>query len=265
MDHNGTFLSLFTQLSSDPRVCGKQFEHVCKWFLANDPTYKSALRRLWLWDEWSGRWGADAGIDLVAEDHDGRLWAIQCKAYSSENAVTKADVDKFLSESSRSVFSYRLLIATTDKMHHVARRTIDEQEKQVAVVGLSDLLTSPVNWPSSPIDLRPSPPPRAASPREHQRDAVRDVVEGFKHADRGQLIMACGTGKTLTSLFIRESLAAERTLVLLPSLSLLKQTMQVWQINATAPFQALPVCSDELWAGPREIRQSRTPANSAYP
>ena len=105
-----------------------------------------------------GRWGGDAGIDLVAEDHDGRLWAIQSKAYSPENAVTKADVDKFLSESSRSVFSYRLLIATTDKLHHVARRTIDDQEKQVAFVGLSDLLTSAVSWPTNPLDLRPSPP-----------------------------------------------------------------------------------------------------------
>ena len=57
--------------------------------------------------------------------------------------------------------------------------------------------------------------------------------------------MARGTGKTLTSLFIKEKLDAERTLVLLPSLSLLKQTMQVWRIHAKVPFEALPVCSDE--------------------
>ena len=116
----GAFLDLLARLDPEPGLRGKQFEHVCKWFLTNDPTYRSTLRRVWLWDEWSGRWGADAGIDLVAEDHEGRLWAIQCKAYNPDNAVTKADVDKFLSESSRSVFSYRLLIATTDKLHHVA-------------------------------------------------------------------------------------------------------------------------------------------------
>ena len=241
----GAFFDLLARLDPDPRLRGKQFEHVCKWFLTNDPTYKSTLRRVWLWDEWSGRWGGDAGIDLVAEDHDGRLWAIQSKAYSPENAVTKADVDKFLSESSRAVFSYRLLIATTDKLHHVARRTINDQEKQVAFVGLSDLLTSEVNWPTSPLDMRPSPPPKPAKPREHQREAIRDVVKGFTKSDRGQLIMACGTGKTLTSLFIKEKLAAERTLVLVPSLSLLKQTMQVWRVNAKVPFEALPVCSDE--------------------
>ncbi|HEY1840169.1 MAG TPA: Helicase associated domain protein, partial [Mycobacterium sp.] len=240
-----TFSDLFARLDPDPRVRGKQFEHVCKWFLINDPTYKSTLRRVWLWSEWTGRWGGDAGIDLVAEDHDGRLWAIQAKAYAPENTITKADVDKFLAESSRAVFSYRLLIATTDKLHHVARRTINDQEKHVAFVGLSDLLTSEVSWRTNPFDIRPSPPPKPAKPRKDQRDAIRDVVKGFRRSDRGQLIMACGTGKTLTSLFIMEKLDAERVLVLVPSLSLLKQTMQVWRVNATTPFEALPVCSDE--------------------
>ena len=64
--------------------------------------------------------------------------------------------------------------------------------------------------------------------------------------------MACGTGKTLTSLFIKEKLDAERTLVLVPSLSLLKQTMQVWRANAKVPFEALPVCSDETVDGQSE-------------
>jgi superfamily II DNA or RNA helicase len=254
----GTFLELFARLDPDPRVRGRQFEHVCKWFLANDPTYKSTLRRVWLWEEWPGRWGGDAGIDLVAEDYDGRLWAIQSKAYAPENAVTKADVDKFLSESSRSVFSYRLLIATTDKLHHVARRTIDKQEKQVAFIGLSDLLTSEVNWPTSPLDLRPSPPPKPAKPREHQREAIRRVLKGFGEANRGQLIMACGTGKTLTSLFIREKLASERTLVLVPSLSLLKQTMREWMVNLRAPFEALPVCSDETVSRSDDVSVAHT-------
>ncbi len=240
-----TFSDLFARLDPDPRVRGKQFEHVCKWFLTNDPTYKSSLRRVWLWSEWTGRWGGDAGIDLVAEDYDGRLWAIQAKAYAPENTVTKADVDKFLAESSRAVFSYRLMIATTDKLHHVARRTINDQEKQVAFVGLSDLLTSDVNWRTNPFDMGPSPPPKPAKPREHEREAIRDVVKGFTKSDRGQLIMACWTGKTLTSLFIKEKLAAARTLVLVPSLSLLKQTMQMWTVNRRLPFEPLPVCSDQ--------------------
>ena len=36
----------------------------------------------------------------------------------------KADIDKFLAESGRAMFTYRMVIATTDKFHHVARRTM---------------------------------------------------------------------------------------------------------------------------------------------
>ncbi|EUA08471.1 restriction endonuclease family protein [Mycobacterium kansasii 732] len=124
----------------------------------NDPQYRTALRQVWLWDDWPGRWSADAGIDLVAEDQAGRLWAIQAKAYDPQYAVTKADVDTFLSESSRAVFSYRLLVATTDKLSPNGRRTIDAQEKPVGIVGLSDLLTADVNWPANPGAFGPHRP-----------------------------------------------------------------------------------------------------------
>ena len=100
---------LLTRLDDDHLRRGKQFERVCKWLLANDPLYEHQVRRVWLWDEWPGRWGADAGIDLVVEDRSGGLWAVQAKAYDPAYSVTKADVDTFLSESSRPEFSYRLL------------------------------------------------------------------------------------------------------------------------------------------------------------
>ena len=71
--------------------------------------------------------------------------------------------------------------------------------------------------------------------------------------DRGQMIMACGTGKTLTALFINEKLAAQRTLVLVPSLSLLAQTLREWTANTKAGFDFLPVCSDETVAEPDAV------------
>src|ERR1019366_9380964 len=92
---------LLGTLDRDAGVRGRQFEEICKWFLTNDPVYRRDLRRVWLWNQWPGRWGPDAGIDLVAEDHQGRLWAIQSKAYDPAYTVTKADVDTFLSESGR--------------------------------------------------------------------------------------------------------------------------------------------------------------------
>ena len=244
----GALSDLLAQLDPDPYRRGKQFEHICKWFLTNDPVYKHELRRLWLWDEWPGRWGIDAGVDLVAEDRNGRLWAIQAKAYGPTYRVTKRDVNKFLAESGREVFSYRMLIATTNLIDRIGERTIQDQEKRVTFFRLNDLQAAAVDWPRSPEDLRPARLRKPARPRKHQRKAITKVLTGFASAERGQLIMACGTGKTLTALFINDELDAARTLVLVPSLSLLKQTLNVWRANCTSEFASLPVCSDDTVA-----------------
>lgn len=239
--------ALLRQLHQDPNTRGLQFEQICGWFLSNAPAYRHDLRRVWLWDEWPGRWGADAGIDLVAEDRQGRLWAIQAKAYAEAGTVTKADVDSFLSESNRPEFSFRLLIATTNRLAPNARKVIDGQEKPVGVVLRGDLERAEVSWPASPDDLRAAPV-EPKLPLVHQAEAIEAVVTGFDASNRGQLVMACGTGKTLASLFIAERLKATRTLVLLPSLSLLAQTLREWTANASGDFEFLPVCSDETVA-----------------
>jgi superfamily II DNA or RNA helicase len=239
----GPVTELIERLDSNDQRKGAQFEHICKWFLTNDPVYRQQLRRVWLWKEWPGRWGADAGIDLVAEEHGGRLWAIQAKAYDPAYSVTKANVDTFLSESARPEFAFRLLIATTDQIGKTAERTLQAQEKPASRLLLADLRAAQVSWPRSPSDLRPAKP-RPKRPRPHQRQAITAVIRGFESADRGQMIMACGTGKTLTALFIAQRLPAKRTLVLVPSLSLLTDTLREWTAN-DEDFEFLPVCSDE--------------------
>jgi superfamily II DNA or RNA helicase len=240
---------LLEQLDTDPVRRGSQFERICQWFLTHDPVYAHELRHVWLWKDWPQRWGADAGIDLVAEDRLGRLWAIQAKAYDPTVSITKRDVDTFLAESGRPEFSFRLLIATTDLIGRTAKRTLEAQEKQASVLLRGDLEVTAVDWPRSPTDLR-SPRLAPNRPRPHQREAIDKVIKGFDEYDRGQLIMACGTGKTLTALFINEKLAAERTLVLVPSLSLLAQTLREWTAHTTQAFDFLPVCSDETVADP---------------
>jgi predicted helicase len=94
---------------------------------------------VWLWRDWPGRWGADAGIDLVAETRTGGLWAIQAKAYDPSYSIKKADVDTFLAESARPQFDYRLIIATTNRIGATAKRTIDAQGVPVGLLLLTDV------------------------------------------------------------------------------------------------------------------------------
>lgn len=236
---------LLSRLSGDSARRGREFEELCRWYLLSDPVYRAQLSRVWLWKEWPARWGNDeAGIDLVAEARDGKLWAIQAKAYDRDYSVKKADIDTFLSESARAEFSFRLLIASTNRLARRAERAMRAQEKPVGQVLLHHLEHADVAWPVSISDLQPAAP-KPKDPRPHQQAAIDAVVAGFTHADRGQVIMACGTGKTLVALWSAEALGAERTLVLVPSLSLLRQTIQEWTLNSSREFEFLPVCSDD--------------------
>lgn len=58
--------------------------------------------------------------------------------------------------------------------------------------------------------------------------------------------MACGTGKTFTSLKIAEEVAGKDKLVLflVPSLNLLSQTLTEWTQQSAVPLHSFAVCSD---------------------
>ncbi len=243
-----SFLELVRSLSPDEHRRGREFERICKWFLEHDPQYRLLIKRVWLWDDWPGRWGRDKGIDLIAEGFDDKLWAVQSKAYALTHSVTKNDVDRFLSESSRKSIAYRLLITTAAELGLNAREVIHAQEKGVGCLLFSDLKNRELNWPASPDKLvAPQPPPH--KPRPDQVRAIADVVRGFRRHDRGQLIRACGTGKTLIGLRVAEAMKPQRTLVLVPSLSLVSQLLSDWSKDSLQPFRFLPVCSDQTVGG----------------
>ena len=240
-----SFLKLIETFDTDNHARGVQFEKLCKWILENHPLYKSKLKQVWLWDNWLGRWGRDCGIDLVAEDVDGKTWAIQAKCYASSRSVTKKDIDSFLTESTNSKIDHRLLIATTDGLGSNAIKVMQRSNEiiPVARLMLSDLLEAPVEWPKSLEDISTATIKNAFLPKPYQQIAINKVVDNL--GDRGQLIMACGTGKTLTGLWIAEELGATTTLVLLPSLLLLSKTLAEWLTHSKEPFKYLPVCSDD--------------------
>ena len=240
-----SFFEFLGSFDPDAGKRGKQFEHFVKWFLKNDPEWSTQVDQVWLWDEYPNSWGRDCGIDLVFKHKNGENWAVQAKCYAPTTSITKADVDSFISESNRDGIDKRLLIATTDLIGANAKQVCDAQDKPVTRFLLSHFEDADIEYPVTLDDLPKARRKEKPKPRDHQIEAIEAVASNFKDVDRGQLIMACGTGKTFTTLWIKERLGVESTLVLLPSLGLLSQTLHEWTLAANEEFQVLCVCSDE--------------------
>jgi predicted helicase len=241
-----TFDDFYRSLPEDGNKRGDFFERVfVPWFLKTDPEWSTKVKEIWLWDEYPDRWGRDCGIDLVYEDRQGNHWAVQSKCVAPDREISKAEIDSFLSESNDSRIHGRLLIASTDGIGKNALQVLNRQEKEVVCFLREHFQQSAVEFPSSPEDLSSGRRRDRREPRPHQEEAISNVVEGLQDEDRGQLLMACGTGKTLTSLWIKEALSAKRTLVLLPSLSLLSQTLREWTATSRDELNWICVCSDK--------------------
>lgn len=240
---------------------GTKFERLMRSWLLTDPRYNE-LEKVWLWEEFPGRkdfGGTDTGIDLVAKTEMGDYWAIQCKCYAEDAAIDKPAVDSFLATSSRTFtnevtfqttrFSNRVWISTTSHWGSNAEEAIRNQEPPVTRVGMADLNSSPVDWQKLLDGLTGnSALIEGKKPRKHQLDAISKAYTHYitEGNDRGKLIMACGTGKTYTSLLIAKQLLNGKGLVLfmVPSIALLGQSLNAWSADAGKPIKAVCICSD---------------------
>lgn len=252
-------LHKFRAESFTQRDKGTQFERLMRSWLLSDPRY-SNLTDVWLWEDFPCRrdfGGSDTGIDLVARTDTGQYWAIQCKCYKEDAVIDKPAVDSFLATSSRTFtdvdtlqttsFSQRLWISTTNHWGRNAEETIQNQQPPVNRVGLVDLQISPVDWKLLLDGLTgKSALVEGKKPMHHQLNAISEADKYFSNHDRGKLIMACGTGKTYTALKIVEQMLPDKGLVLflVPSISLLGQTLNAWCADATKPIKAICICSD---------------------
>jgi superfamily II DNA or RNA helicase len=225
---------------------GKQFERFVKWFLKRDPYWATQVEKVWLWREYPDRWrNDDQGIDLIIKYKNKEIWAVQAKCFNSENWISRHDIDSFLAESSRTQIKGRLLIASTDRLGKNTLRVIRGQEKPFVTFLRSDFECSSISYPSTYKLLSSVKKRDKLIPYPYQKDAIKAVTNGFKNVDRGQLIMACGTGKTLVSFWIKERMKSKNTLVLVPSLSLLSQTVREWSSASAGQVNVLCVCSDK--------------------
>lgn len=249
----------YREQATSKRRMGEDFERLIRDYLMTTKLYASKFAKVWMWEDFPYRkdfGGQDTGIDLVAYTYEGTYWAIQCKFFSEDSSIQKADVDSFLATSSRTFvnedledigFSNRLWVSTTNKWSKNAEDAIQNQNPPVSRISLSYLEEDEVDWAKLDQGIfGQKSRPVVHKLFDHQQEALDATHEHFKHSNRGKLIMACGTGKTFTSLKIAENETGDKGLVLflVPSIALLGQTLREWTQHSTKDIHPICICSD---------------------
>lgn len=244
-----TLLNSYRHASVSEREKGAYFEELILCYLRNEASYRDLYSRVWSYADWAKEQGLDqrdTGIDLVAlTSGTGEYHAIQCKLYAKDHKIHKSDIDSFFTASGKRPFTHRIIVSSTNHWSEHAEDALRDQQTPVSKIDLFDLENSQIDWaryqPQTPPTLK-----EKKKPRRHQQDALEAIRAGLQQADRGKLIMACGTGKTFASLIIAEELAGKgkRVLFLVPSLALLSQSLTEWTQESFTPLHSFAVCSD---------------------
>ena len=244
-------ISQINEVAETQRDRGTYFEYLVKAYLKNEPTYQNEFTNVWLLSEVPEEFGipkADIGVDLVAEKTTGELVAVQAKFYN--HAIQKSNIDSFLSELGKDYYESGIIVASTDKWGKNAEKALADRS-DVIRIGLSDLKHSQIDWERFSFDKPDSVViKKKKTPRYYQREVIKSALEHFKENDRGQLVMAPGTGKTFTSLKVTEALAKESNkeqyvvLYLVPSIQLLTQTLRGWNNDTEMTMSSMAVTSD---------------------
>ncbi|HEX5806427.1 MAG TPA: type ISP restriction/modification enzyme [Macromonas sp.] len=245
-----SLLDTFRTAAVTEREKGTYFEELIVCYLRNEATYRDLYSDVWTYAQWAELQGLDkrdAGIDLVAKTAGtGEYHAIQCKLYAEDYKLQKGDIDSFFTASGKKPFSHRVIVSTCLHWSEHAEDALRDQQPPVSKIDLNDLENSQIDWSQyQPKAANPSLKPKKAL-RPHQQSALNATLAGFARESRGKLIMACGTGKTFTSLKIAEAYAGagKRVLFLVPSLALLSQTLTEWTQESATPLHSFAVCSD---------------------
>ncbi|MFJ5131609.1 DEAD/DEAH box helicase [Staphylococcus saprophyticus] len=276
-DNISSFDNLLKQIEETSnniqREKGTLFEKLVLAYLKNEPTYKALYKNVWELRDVPNEFGLpdkkDKGVDLVAEQFNGDIIAIQAKFY--RNTIGKSEINSFVAETGSNYYQGGLIISTVDDWNKNAKSTIENNQKNIDILGLSDLRNSQINWSDfnfeRPEELTIKEPKKL---RFYQKEALENAIIHFKKYDRGQLIMAPGTGKTFTSLKISEVLSKKtnnqfKVLYLVPSIQLLTQTLRGWNNDTELKIASMAVTSDRDASRGRDGTEDIKATDIGYP
>ncbi|MBR5949873.1 MAG: DEAD/DEAH box helicase [Actinomycetaceae bacterium] len=249
MSSLSSHLDYLRDQSRSEREKGDYFEQLTIAFLRHEPRWADLYATVQKYCDWAEERGlerTDTGIDLVGTTHTGDVHAIQCKFYDAGHTMQSGDFGRFFTASGKKPFCHRVIVTTTDKWGVNAEDALKDQQPPVTTIRLADLEASKIDWERWQPTQEQTQFREKKKPRDDQKVAISRVLGGFKEHERGKLLMACGTGKTFTSLKIAEQQAGKGGLVLflVPSLALLSQTITEWSQEASIPMHCYAVCSD---------------------
>lgn len=183
---------------------------------------------------------ADMGVDGVVVTSGDEAVCYQSKFRTGRPALSWSELSTFYGLAD--VSGRRLVFTNCD----VVARTAEERLGAIFVRGcdLDRLTPDDFDIIEAWLAERPSIP-KKHDPKPHQEVALNDIVGALSRQPRATALMACGSGKTLVSLWAAERLGARTVLILLPSLALVRQTLHEWLHQTNWPdIQFLCVCSD---------------------
>ncbi|WP_121069624.1 DEAD/DEAH box helicase [Helicobacter pylori] len=236
-----------------PNQKGSLFEKISKRFLREHDS-ANEYESIDLWNDWElrGKEG-DRGIDMVVTTTSKEYIAVQCKYH--QNNVSLNDIATFLTQLQSGVGKVRFkkgIIISTSNLSSNALKAIEQIRSNGMGIDIDeiteeDFIYSQIDWEKLDPAQSELPLCDKKKPRPHQIEAIEQTKKYFSDPKntRGKLIMACGTGKTYTSLKIMEALDPKITLFLAPSIALLSQTFREYAQEKSEPFYASIVCSDD--------------------
>ena len=181
----------------------------------------------------------DFGIDGIYLNQSGQYDPYQCKFRNGRPTLGWQDLATFVALASNDKFANKVLFTNCEYVAPILRgRVVLIRGSRLDQLSRNDLEVI-ADW----ISQRP-PAPTKHEPRRDQKEAVSKINQVLQSDDRTQCIVACGGGKSLTSLWLKESRAPKTTLVLVPSLALLAQIRHDWLQHRATAFRDLCVCSD---------------------
>ncbi|GAA7536548.1 hypothetical protein MMM125_09060 [Helicobacter pylori] len=257
MSEISTYKLIKEKLQAIPnqRLKGSLFEKVCKRFLEEHDS-ANEYESIKLWSEWELRNNeCDRGIDMVVTTTSKEYIAVQCKFH--QDRISLNEIATFLSKLQSGVGEVRFkkgIIISTSNLSSDALKEIEQIRSNGMGIDIDeiteeDFIYSQIDWEKfDPTQTQGELPLcDKKKPRPHQTEAIEETKKYFSDPKntRGKLIMACGTGKTYTSLKIMEALDPKITLFLAPSIALLSQTFREYAQEKSEPFYASIVCSDD--------------------